>query len=282
MVTPTRRASEGWSAREPASPREPVRAAHEDPSRVPALCAGGVGSVTCPGAENPLYSPSITPRQRCWNSASGMPTRASKRSMSDRPVVSGRHSARGRSSPAAAARRPESTPAPTSRDNVPVLVFGKSGNVYNQVHVATFTPDGKRVLFSNDTGAFLEEIATGKKVLLSAGNGQLLGGLTISSDGNIVMGEMVNDSSDGKTYTTQIAAYSSSDGHRIAQATVSGDYSIVAVPEPAASAVLIGGPTLRIQPARCSSSMSRRARPLLRFRLPGMMRRLSIRVATSS
>lgn len=129
-----------------------------------------------------------------------------------------------------------------AQKSVPVLVFGKSGNVYNQVHVATFTPDGKRVLFSNDTGAFLEEIATGKKVLLSAGNGQLLGGLTISSDGNIVMGEMVNDSSDGKTYTTQIAAYSSSDGHRIAQATVSGDYSIVAVSEPAASAVLIGGP----------------------------------------
>ena len=58
-----------------------------------------------------------------------------------------------------------------AQKSVPVLVFGKSGNVYNQVHVATFTPDGKRVLFSNDTGAFLEEIATGKKVLLSAGNG---------------------------------------------------------------------------------------------------------------
>ena len=49
--------------------------------------------------------------------------------------------------------------------SAPVLVFGKSGNVYNQVHQASFTPDGKRVLFSNDAENFLEEIATGKKVL---------------------------------------------------------------------------------------------------------------------
>ncbi|MGB9407471.1 MAG: TIR domain-containing protein, partial [Terracidiphilus sp.] len=55
--------------------------------------------------------------------------------------------------------------------NVPVLIFGKSGNLYNQVHAASFTPDGKGVLLSNDSETFLEDIATGKKVPLSPGPG---------------------------------------------------------------------------------------------------------------
>ena len=126
--------------------------------------------------------------------------------------------------------------------NVPVLIFGKSGNLYNQVHAASFTPDGKGVLLSNDSETFLEDIATGKKVPLSPGPGQRFGGLMVSSDGKTVIGSMLNVSSDGKTFTTQIAAYSSSDGHQIAQAAIPGIYSIVAVPGSAARAVHIGGP----------------------------------------
>ena len=125
---------------------------------------------------------------------------------------------------------------------VPVLIFGKSGNVYNQVHTAEFTPDGKRVLFANDTEAYLEEIATGKKVSLSAPQLQRSAGLMLSSDGKTVLGSMLDVSSDGKQYTTQIAAYSSSDGHQISQVTIPGMYSIIDVPGSAARAVLIGGP----------------------------------------
>ena len=126
--------------------------------------------------------------------------------------------------------------------NAPVLIFGKSGNEYNQVHKATFTPDGKGVLLSNDVETYLEDIATGRKAALSAGKGQRFAGLTVSSDGKTVIGSMLNFSADGKTYSTQIAAYSSSDGHQTAQSTISGIYSIVAVLESGARAVLIGGP----------------------------------------
>ena len=124
--------------------------------------------------------------------------------------------------------------------NAPVLIFGKSGNEYNQVHKATFTPDGKGVLLSNDVETYLEDIATGRKAALSAGKGQRFAGLTVSSDGKTVIGSMLNFSADGKTYSTQIAAYSSSDGHQTAQSTISGIYSIVAVLESGARAVLIG------------------------------------------
>lgn len=129
-----------------------------------------------------------------------------------------------------------------AKKSAPILIFGKSGNLYNQVHTAEFTPDGKSVLLANGSEAYLEDIATGKKVALSAGKGQGFAGLTISADGKTVIGEMLNLSSDGKTYTTQVAAYSSSDGHATAQATVPGIYSIVAAPGSGNRAVLIGGP----------------------------------------
>lgn len=124
----------------------------------------------------------------------------------------------------------------------PILIFGKSGNVYNQIHQASFTPDGRRVLFSNDAENFLEDISTGKKVSLSPGQGKRFAALTLSLDGKTVIGSMLNVSSDGKNFTTQIAAYSSSDGHQIAQATVPGIYSVVAALGSATRAVLIGGP----------------------------------------
>ena len=126
--------------------------------------------------------------------------------------------------------------------SAPVLVFGKSGNLYNPVHTAEFTPDGKGVLLDNNSEAYLENIATGNKVPLSPGAGQQFAGLMVSADGKAVLGSMLNMSSDGKTFTTQISAYSSSDGHQMAQATIPGIYSMVAVPGSAARAVLIGGP----------------------------------------
>jgi WD40 repeat protein len=128
------------------------------------------------------------------------------------------------------------------KKSAPVLIFGKSGNLYNQVHTAEFTPDGKGVLLDNNSEAYLQEIATGKKVSFSAGTGQGFAGLMVSSDGKTVMGSMLNISTDGKAFSTQIATYSSSDGHQTAQATVAGIYSIVAVPGSAGRAVLIGGP----------------------------------------
>ena len=124
--------------------------------------------------------------------------------------------------------------------SAPVLVLGKSGNIYNQVHQASFTPDGKRVLFANDAETFLEDIATGKKVPISPGH--RLVGPTLSSDGKTVIGSTPNLSSDGKNFTTQIAAFSSTDGHQIAQSSIPGIYFTVAVRGSAATAVLIGGP----------------------------------------
>jgi WD40 repeat protein len=128
------------------------------------------------------------------------------------------------------------------KKSAPVLIFGKSGNLYNQVHTAEFTPDGKGVLLDNNSEAYLQEIATGKKVSFSAGTGQGFAGLMVSSDGKTVMGSMLNISTDGKAFSTQIATYSSSDGHQLSQATIPGIYSIVALPGSAARAILIGGP----------------------------------------
>jgi WD40 repeat protein len=121
-----------------------------------------------------------------------------------------------------------------------LATFGRSGNEYNQVHEAAFTPDGKRVLFANDSDACLEDIAAGKKIPFSAGQNQRFVSLVLSSDGKTVIGAVWTGV--GDKFTTQIIAYSSSDGHEISHAAVPNSYAILDAPGSGARTVLIGGP----------------------------------------
>jgi len=121
-----------------------------------------------------------------------------------------------------------------------LATFGRSGNEYNQIHEAAFTPDGKRILFANDAEAYMEDIATGRKIPFSAGQGQRFISLVLSSDGKTVIGAVW--AGVGNQSTTQIVAYSTSDGHEISHAVIPNPYAILDAPESGARTFLIGGP----------------------------------------
>ncbi len=135
------------------------------------------------------------------------------------------------------------------KNGSPVAVMGKSGNVSNTIRNATFAPDGKYVFFANYSDAFLEDVTTGKKVSFSPGQGRRFVNLALSSDGKIAIGTVGSAvlSSDGKnySYTTQIVAYNSSDGHQISQVVIPGAYAVIAAPGSGEQAVLVGGSTMR-------------------------------------
>ncbi len=121
-----------------------------------------------------------------------------------------------------------------------VATFGKSGNENNVIRAAAFTPDGKRVLFVNGTEAYLQDLATGRRIPLPAGKGASFVSAALSSDGGTVIGAVWKY--DGKNFTTQIVAFGAADGHEISRVEIPDEYAILGSPGSGARAVLIGGP----------------------------------------
>lgn len=126
------------------------------------------------------------------------------------------------------------------KDGLPVATFGKSGNEYNTIRTASFTPDGKRILFVNDSEAYLQDLPTGKKLPIVAPHGESFPKAVLSSDGRTVIGDVWRYG--GTRFTTDLTAYSSGDGRVISRVDVPDSYTAIAVPGAGTRAILIGGP----------------------------------------
>ena len=128
-----------------------------------------------------------------------------------------------------------------SKTGLPVATFGKSGNEFNHVRAASFSPDGKRVLFGNESEALIQDVATGRTVPLALQNQDMMhaGGL-FSSDGQIVIGDTL--SYDQDKFTTHLTTYNSRDGSQLSRTDIPDSYALVSAIGNGGRAILIGGP----------------------------------------
>ena len=123
-----------------------------------------------------------------------------------------------------------------------IATLGKSGEAFNDILAASFTPDGKRVLFANEAEAFIHDLANGQKhQLLGSNPDEAVGGALLSSDGRMVT--VSSRSYKNGTFTTHLTTFNSSDASQQSKAEIPDLYALVSLIGTGSRAVLVGGPT---------------------------------------